>query len=215
LSTDRRRLAASGLKVIGVFGLLLLLTSLAGLAIRAWSPSFDLEAVQAVAAHRSGTLTRVASAVTPLGSLIWLAPLVVGVMLLLLRRWQRPQDALGLVVVATGAALLAIGSKPIVGRPRPPVEHLAQVSSFSFPSEHAAQAAAIYLALALLPGAGWPALWRRVLMGAALGLAVVVAASRVYLGVHYPTDVAAGLLLGWAWAWLTGRGGVASAAGPA
>jgi undecaprenyl-diphosphatase len=120
-------------------------------------------------------------------------------------RWRRQWDALGLVVVITGAALLATVIKPIVCRPRPPVKPVAQVSSFSFPSEHAAQAAAIYLALALLVGARWPAVWRCLLVAAAIVLAVVVSASRLYLGVHYPTDVAAGLLLGWAWGWFAWR----------
>jgi len=44
--------------------------------------------------------------------------------------------------------------------------------------------------------------WQRVLIGTALVLAVVVAGSRVYLGVHYPTDVTAGLIIGWIWSWL-------------
>ncbi|HLB77888.1 MAG TPA: phosphatase PAP2 family protein, partial [Candidatus Dormibacteraeota bacterium] len=65
--------------------------------------------------------------------------------------------------------------------------------------EHAVQAAAVYLAMALLLGRAWPTLWRRVLVGTALVIALVVAGSRVYLGVHYPTDVAAGLVVGWIW----------------
>jgi undecaprenyl-diphosphatase len=205
VTTSGRRFAALGLQVIAALGLLIVATALAGLAIKAWAPSFDLESVRWVAGHRSHSLTRIASAITFLGSLIWLAPLVVVVAILLIARWRRQQDALGLVLVTTGVALLATVIKPIVGRPRPPVEHVAQVSSFSFPSEHAAQAAAIYLALALLVGAGWPAAWRRLLVVAGTALAVVVSASRVYLGVHYPTDVAAGLLLGWAWGWFAWR----------
>jgi len=60
--------------------------------------------------------------------------------------------------------------------------------------------------MALLLGKTWPTVWRRSLMGTALVLALLVAGSRVYLGVHYPTDVAAGLIVGWIWSWLLLRG---------
>jgi undecaprenyl-diphosphatase len=201
----QRRLARPGLQLIAVFVLLAGATSLAGLAIKALAPSFDLEAVRWLTTHRSPALIRIASMVTALGSLVWLAPAVVVVAIAIIVRWRRRRQAIGLGIVTAGAALLAVITKSIVGRPRPPVERLAHVSSTSFPSEHAVQAAAIYLALALLLGAGCSPVWRRLLVAVAIGLAVVVAASRVYLGVHYPTDVAGGLLLGWVWGWFAWR----------
>ena len=94
--------------------------------------------------------------------------------------------------------------KPIVARPRP-FEVIADLrvidakpTSPSFPSGHAAMAIAGAIAGArMLPGAGW-VLWP---------LAAIVAASRVYSGVHWPSDVVAGLALGLACAWfvLAGR----------
>jgi undecaprenyl-diphosphatase len=107
-----------------------------------------------------------------------------------------------LTTVVVGSALLPTVAKLIVGRPRPPVEHLTQVFSSSFPSEHAVQAAAVYLALAHLLGRTWPSVRRRTLVATAVVIALLVAGSRVYLGVHYPTDVAAGLVVGWIWSWL-------------
>ena len=195
------RLKTYAPRVLAVFVLLIVATVLAGLAIRAWAPAFDLHAIQAVAAHRTAGLTRLTSVLTALGSLVILSPLA-AIAAALLWRWDRHRDALVLVTVVVGSALLPALTKVIIGRPRPPVEHLTQVSSNSFPSEHAVQAAAIYLALALLLGRSWPAPWQRVLIGTALVLAVVVAGSRVYLGVHYPTDVTAGLVVGWIWSWL-------------
>jgi len=76
---------------------------------------------------------------------------------------------------------------------------LTHLTSLSFPSEHTTQAAAIYLAIASLLTQGRQALWRRLALALAVVIAILVALSRVFLGVHYPTDVGAGLLLGWLW----------------
>ncbi len=200
---DRDWLKAYALRVLAVFVVLCVATVIAGLAIRAWAPRFDLQTVQAVADHRAAGLTRLTSVLTGLGSLVILSPLAVLAVLVLWRR-DRRRDALVLVMVVLGSALLSVVTKLIVGRPRPPVEHLTEVSSSSFPSEHAVQAAAVYLAMALVLGRTWPTVWRRVLVATALLVALLVAGSRVYLGVHYPTDVAAGLIAGWIWSWLLG-----------
>jgi undecaprenyl-diphosphatase len=87
--------------------------------------------------------------------------------------------------------------KVIVRRPRPNVVHLEHVSSWSFPSGHATEATALFVGVT---AAAWPLLRGRRSRAAAAGAAVagslVVAGSRVVLGVHYPTDVAAGVVLG-------------------
>jgi len=198
---DRGWLKAYALRVLAVFVLLSMAIVLAGLALKAWAPASDLHAMQSVAAHRTAGLTRLTSVLTALGSLVVVSPLA-ALAVVILWRWHRWRDVLVLVSVAAGSALLPTITKLIVARPRPPVEHLTQVSSYSFPSEHAVQAAAIYLATAHFLGRTWPAVWRRGLLGAALVVALLVAGSRVYLGVHYPTDVAAGLIVGWIWSWL-------------
>jgi undecaprenyl-diphosphatase len=198
---DRVWLKTFALRVLAVFVLLSVATVIAGLAIRAWAPAFDLQAIQAVAAHRTAGLTRLTSVLTALGSLVIVSPLA-AIAVVVLWRWGRRSDALVLLIVVVGSALLATITKLLVARPRPPVEHLTQVSSHSFPSEHAVQAAAIYLAMAVVLSRTWPTMRRRVLVGIAVVIALVVAGSRVYLGVHYPTDVAAGLIAGWIWGWL-------------
>ena len=185
-------------RALVVFLLLGAATVLVGLAVRVWVPAFDLQAMHAVAAQRTAGLTRLTLILTALGSLVIVSPLAALAVVVLWRR-DRRRDALVLVTVAAGSALLPAVTKLSVGRPRPPVEHLTQASSYSFPSQHSVQAAAIYLAVALLLGRTLPAVWRRVLVATALALALLVAGSRVYLGVHYPTDVAAGLIVGWIW----------------
>jgi undecaprenyl-diphosphatase len=176
------------------------LTAIAGIAVRAWAPGFDLQTLQAIAGHRDPTLTSIARLVSDAGSFALLAPLSIA--FLLLRRWKRPADDVALLVIAAGSALLPIVVKLIVARPRPTLEQLSTLNSLSFPSEHTTQAAAIYLTIAILLSKGLDARWRQLLVGLAIVIGLAVAWSRVYLGVHYPTDVAAGLLLGWGWALL-------------
>jgi undecaprenyl-diphosphatase len=180
-----------------------LLTAIAGIAVRAWAPGFDLQTMQAIASHRDSTLTSIARVVSDAGSFALLAPLSIA--FLLLRRWKRPADDVALVVIAAGSALLPIVVKLIVARPRPTLENLSTLKSLSFPSEHTTQAAAIYLTIAILLSKGLDPRWRQLLVGLAVLIGLAVAWSRVYLGVHYPTDVAAGLLLGWGWALLVFR----------
>jgi undecaprenyl-diphosphatase len=91
--------------------------------------------------------------------------------------------------------------KLLVSRPRPPVEHLQAVAGSSFPSGHATQASAFWFSLALA-SRSVPAAARatRVVWVLAAVIVAAVALSRVYLGVHYPSDVIAGVALGTGWA---------------
>ena len=191
---------AFAVRVIAVLLGLAVISAAAGIGIRALAPGFDLQAMQAIAGHRDPTLTSIAWVVTEAGSFVLLAPLSIA--FLLLRRWKRPADDIALVVIAAGSALLPLVVKLIVARPRPTIEHLSQLSSLSFPSEHTTQAAAIYLTIAIMLSAGLTRGWREAAIVLGVVIALAVAWSRVYLGVHYPTDVTAGLLLGWSWALL-------------
>ena len=191
---------AFSLRVLGILLGLSVITALTGLTIRAWAPGFDAHVMQVVALRRDATLTSIAWVVTEAGSFALLAPLSIA--FLLLRRWKRPADDIALLVIAAGCAVLPLVVKAIVARPRPTVEHLSHLSSLSFPSEHTTQAAGIYLTIAIMLSKGLERGWREAAIGCAVVIGLAVAWSRVYLGVHYPTDVTAGLLLGWAWALL-------------
>ncbi|MFN8215081.1 MAG: phosphatase PAP2 family protein [Solirubrobacterales bacterium] len=189
-------------------GLLLALV-LAGWALGELSRSVltmsDLDAVRDVASERSSQLTAIAHVLSAFGSGYVVAPLAVVVAVLLFARGRRTA-ALAIAVSTLGAAAISTSDKLLVGRPRPPVEHLEAVSTASFPSGHTTTAAAFYLALLI----AWVALRSRrrtVLLPAATAaclLIIGVAVSRVYLGVHYPSDVVAGLLLGSVWSLLVG-----------
>lgn len=91
-----------------------------------------------------------------------------------------------------GTSAIFHGVKHIVQRERPHADwHLVATSDSSFPSGHAATAAAAARVLAEVTGIPKPPL---------ATLALVVGATRVYLGVHHPSDVLGGFLIGWAWA---------------
>jgi undecaprenyl-diphosphatase len=162
--------------------------------------SADLNAVRDVAAERSGIATPATQVVTWAGSAFLLVPLALIVCLTLDRTGLR-REALAVAFSLAGAMLIADLVKLFVSRPRPPVEHLQVVTGWSLPSGHATQASTFWLSLVLaLHTAGAPSTITGVAAAFALVIILVVAASRVYLGVHYPSDVAAGVLLGTGWA---------------
>lgn len=115
------------------------------------------------------------------------------------------RDRLGLAFLAlsmTGAGLWSLLIKSWIQRDRPVVlSRLVEVSYFSYPSGHTMLSTATFLTLALLAARhlpGWKA--RAVLFAMASALVALVAFSRLYLGVHYPSDVLSGACLGGAWA---------------
>jgi undecaprenyl-diphosphatase len=107
-----------------------------------------------------------------------------------------------LVVAVAGGLLLSTLFKAGFDRPRPDlVAHLAAVYTASFPSGHSMLSAVTYLTLgALLARMHSAARVKAFILGAAILITAVVGASRVYLGVHWPTDVLAGWAAGAAWA---------------
>lgn len=122
---------------------------------------------------------------------------------------KRLSAAMLVVSFAGGMALNGV-LKLGFARPRPDlVAHLVEVHTASFPSGHAMLSAVCYLTLgALLAGVAQRRRFKAYILGVAIGLTVLVGFSRIYLGVHWPTDVLAGWCLGAAWAmacWLTVR----------
>ncbi len=131
---------------------------------------------------------------------------------------KRPHAALLLSIALIGGALLNYALKFLFDRPRPDlVAHGTEVFTLSFPSSHAMLSATVYLTLGVMVMRYSSALRLKIYaMSVALLLAVLVGVSRVYLGVHWPTDVVAGWAVGAVWAsacwlfilWLQRRGQV-------
>jgi membrane-associated phospholipid phosphatase len=122
---------------------------------------------------------------------------VIVVVLLVLTWWRA---ALIVALARAGELLCESVAKVLVARPRPALVHpIASASGYSFPSGHAGGSAAVYGALALVFSAGAARWARLVLVSGTAFLLSAVAVSRVLLGVHYLSDVAAGIALGLAW----------------
>lgn len=203
------RLRSPGLLTVGWLLLLLVGWALGELSESALT-SVDLEVVQGVAAHRTSSLTAIAHPLSALGAWYVITPLAVLSCVLLFRQGRRGW-AVAVAISALGAYALSSLDKLLVARPRPPVEHLEGVRSSSFPSGHTTSATSFFLALLIILRAVTRPR-RAVRLAAVAGVVSLlggVAFSRVYLGVHYPSDVLAGLLLGSCWSIL-----VASLIGP-
>jgi undecaprenyl-diphosphatase len=107
-------------------------------------------------------------------------------------------------LAVVGGSIVTFALKDFFDRPRPElVPHiLVEVSSWSFPSGHAMGSAIVYLTLGAMLTESAPN-WRlkAYVMGVAVALTLLIGSTRVFLGVHYPTDVLAGWALGFAWAY--------------
>jgi membrane-associated phospholipid phosphatase len=112
-----------------------------------------------------------------------------------------PDRAVPALLAATVLGQFAVsnGIKEIVERARPDISQLTGFAGSSFPSGHASAAAATFAVVALLAGRRRSRSARAVIAGVAVAVAVIVAGTRVLLGVHWLTDVLAGLAVGWAW----------------
>jgi membrane-associated phospholipid phosphatase len=189
--------------LIAWIALLLVAWGLGALTV-ATTRTLDLHAVRDLASDRSATLTAAAHALSFIGSGYVVLPLAVVITVLLYLRGRR-HDAWAIALGVAGAVVLSALVKILVDRSRPPVHHLEAVSSGSFPSGHATQSTAFLLAVLLAWLARAPRRRHPGAVAVAGLLVVAIAFSRVYLGVHYPTDVVAGILLGGAWVLLTRR----------
>ncbi|MFC7737478.1 phosphatase PAP2 family protein [Roseomonas sp. GCM10028921] len=148
-------------------------------------------------------LEEVARDITGLGSHVILGGLTLGVAGYLALVRKRAAAMLVLGSIGGGMAISAL-VKTVIGRPRPDlVPHAVEVYTASFPSGHAMLSAVTYLTLGAIIAqveAGWRT--RSYVLFLAVAITLLVGASRVYLGVHWPTDVLAGWCLGAAWALL-------------
>jgi undecaprenyl-diphosphatase len=153
-----------------------------------------------VAKIRVPWLTAIAVDVTALGS-ITLVTLFAALMFVVLLALRNRIGALQLAIASIGAAFWTEVTKNIIERARPEViPRLVEVSGSSYPSGHSLAATSTYFTIAILVGHRLESAPARIAILAMAGLMIVlVAFSRVYLGVHYPTDVAGGVALGGAW----------------
>lgn len=198
---DRPPTSPAALARMAVGATALLSLSLAlGFAVEGISPiTAEERALATVAAWRSPAATTFFTLVTSLGDL-WAVALAAAVVSPLLHRLTHGWEAVWLLWASLLGALAVTGAiKVVVGRARP-LDALVAAGSGAFPSGHASRAAAVLglvaIAVVLLAR-------HRAIRATAVGLCAagigLIALSRVYLGVHWPTDVLYGLVVGFAW----------------
>jgi undecaprenyl-diphosphatase len=200
----RRRTRAAGLPLWVALALAaggwLLVGGLA-LLVRANDSVFriDSSAASWSDSHATGWSTHALDTVTMLGDLRVIAGLAT---LVLIGEWFRernPRVVFFLVLVVAGNTVITTAAKSIVDRARPTLNPITETLGPSFPSGHSSLAAAFYVAAALIVARQRGRAAFRALTSCAAALAVAVACSRVFLDVHWCSDVVAGLALGWGW----------------
>ena len=160
----------------------------------------DQLGMQIIHAHDSEMLTRLALELSWIGS-PKVFVVAVGLISIAMWRMKLKEDAVVLFVAIISAGVLDVALKLHFRRLRPDVPWaLAQEHSFSFPSGHSVGAVVLYGMVTYLLWKHLHALWQRVVV-ITLSILLIggIGASRVYIGVHYPTDVAAGYLVGLFW----------------
>lgn len=164
-------------------------------AIRVIQP-WDVRVLRAIATLRTPWLTRMMQVISGIGNWEGEVPFLLGGAWWLSRR-GRPRDAGRWIGGALAGELVYVLLKECFHRPRPNVvPHLSGAGWYSFPSGHAMLAPIVWCAgIALLTSAS-PRRERIAWRAVAIILVAAIAFARLYLGVHYPSDVAAGLLFG-------------------
>jgi undecaprenyl-diphosphatase len=147
--------------------------------------------------------------ITALGGFTWITFATIAVAIYL---WidAKAHMAFLLITATASGALVSTLLKSLYDRPRPDlVPHLSHVHLSSFPSGHSMLAAVVYLTMgSLLASVILKRTLKIYVLAVAVMLTTAVGLSRIYLGVHYPTDVLAGWLAGLVWAlfcWLVAR----------
>jgi len=186
-----------------------LLSALGALLFFAWiaeemlegdTARFDSAVTSAVHAHSSALLTSVMKALTVLGSSAVMTPLAI--LTLIFCYMRREFYALKTMAAAFGGALiLEFLLKWVFHRPRPvPFFDLPAPASFSFPSGHALFSFCFFVGIASLLSPRLGRLEAKIALWAiAVALILGIGMSRIYLGVHYPSDVLAGYAAGLVW----------------
>lgn len=189
--------------LIGLIGVGILLRMLAEFHEETSEPllmALDLRIQSVVHGYASPNLTRVMLALTWIGSPSLLLP---GTAVIAAFLWWRRlhRDTVTFFIAMIGTGLLTVILKLYFRRLRPNVPWaLVDEKSFSFPSGHSIVALVFYGSLLLLGLLHLRTLWERLAVSVLMvGAIVGIGLSRIYLGIHYPSDVAAGYLVGCIW----------------
>jgi undecaprenyl-diphosphatase len=198
----RRRPGPQQLVAAAVIALVLLggcfLAVLDAVSEREGIANWDQPVLSFALSHRNGPLTVVFRTVTGLGAGVGL--FVVALLVTAYAMWRLRSAWPGLLVVATvaGTELVSLTSKALIQRSRPPMQDwLTQATGYAYPSGHTLHSVCTYGVLAFIGCCLTRTLWARTaVIVAATVMILTIALSRIYLGVHWLTDVLGGVFAG-------------------
>lgn len=157
---------------------------------------YDEFILRAVNSISSPFMDIMAVGLTQLGGVVGVGLLTVGAILFFVAR-RRYKWALIVASCVAGAGLINVLLKAVFQRDRPQLwERIVTENSYSFPSGHAMASSALALSLVVI---FWPTRWRWYVVSVAALYMLIIGFTRLYLGVHYPTDVVAGWTVSAAW----------------
>ena len=183
--------------LIGICLPMLLFSILAG---HIWNQGsglvWDIPVLQVIHTTAQPVLDAIALTVTPLGVIWGVFPVlfVIGCVLLSQRSWR---SLLYLIITPLGSALLNYLIKLYFHRARPQLwDILTPDTSYAFPSGHAMSSMTLIVVLAVL---AWQTQWRWLVLIGGIFFAFIIGWTRLYLGMHYPSDILAGWMVAIAW----------------
>ena len=161
---------------------------------------FDLAVIQAIQGLENPLLTKMMVFFTTIGTGLPMIVIALTITLLLYLGLGHRREVILFIGVVLGSALLNAALKQIFKRARPMLHRIVEANGYSFPSGHSMAAFSLYGIAAFLLWKHTPAKWARVcLILASLFFILMIGISRIYLGVHYPSDVLGGYLASVCW----------------
>ncbi len=162
--------------------------------------NFDLPIIQFVQGMEVASLTFVLKTFTWIGSGFGVAPITLLICVLLFFKYNKRSQAVLFAFAIVSTILLNEGLKRVFVRDRPEIHRLMDAGGFSFPSGHTMMAVSLY---AMIVYVAWPHVKNTskrclLVLGASL-FVFLIAGSRIYVGVHFPSDIAGGFLMSTFW----------------
>lgn len=162
--------------------------------------NFDRIIIDYVQGLESPWLTNIMKAFTFIGGTIPVAVISLLAIIILFKVFKHPSELVLFITVILGANVLFSVLKQLFHRERPDLHRLTEAGNYSFPSGHATMALALYGVLTFLLWRHTSTLFgRTVLIIFSIFMIGLIGISRIYLGVHYPSDIIAGYFIGTFW----------------
>ncbi|HHY73310.1 MAG TPA: phosphatase PAP2 family protein [Bacillus bacterium] len=161
---------------------------------------FDNVIISFITGFESPNLTVIMKFFTTIGSSIYIAVILLLISFFLYKICKHRSELILLVSVMIGANFLFASLKLLFHRERPDLHRLIEIGGYSFPSGHATNAFALYGILTYLLWRHIPSRFgRTILIIFSSVMIIMIGVSRIYLGVHYPSDVIAGYFISGFW----------------